>query len=110
MSSDLTARLDELRRLVDHHNYRYHVLDDPEVSDADYDRLFDELRKLEEEHPELVARLTDPASWLTAVERFRKVEHLMPMGSLEKVTTGETLRSGPTTCASASPRTSWLRT
>ena len=50
----LTARLDELRRLVDHHNYRYHVLDDPEVSDADYDRLFDELRKLEEEHPELV--------------------------------------------------------
>jgi DNA ligase (NAD+) len=93
MSSDLTARLDELRRLVDHHNYRYHVLDDPEVSDADYDRLFDELKKLEEEHPELVT----PDSPTQRVgsqpsQRFRKVEHLMPMGSLEKVTTGETLQ------------------
>ena len=47
---------------VDHHLYRYHVLDDPEISDAEYDRLFDELEALEEEHPELVdARLADAA-------------------------------------------------
>ena len=80
-------QLDELREQVDHHLYRYHVLDDPEVSDAEYDRLFDELKALEEEHPDLITpdsptqRVGAPPS-----ERFRKVQHLTPMGSLEKVT------------------------
>src|SRR5439155_9905482 len=61
--------------------------DDPEISDAEYDRLFDELKALEEEHPELVTpdsptqRVGAPASG-----RFQKVQHLTPMGSLEKVT------------------------
>jgi DNA ligase (NAD+) len=82
----------ELRSLVEHHDYRYHVLDDPEVADAEYDRLYDELARLEQEHPEL----RDPRSPTQRVgaapsERFRKVEHLSPMGSLEKVTTAETL-------------------
>src|SRR2546421_10102314 len=49
------ARVDELRRLVEHHNQRYHVLDDPEISDADYDALVRELRDLEDAHPELPA-------------------------------------------------------
>src|SRR5213592_2516276 len=80
-------RVEELREQLDHHLYRYHVLDDPEVSDAEYDRLFDELKALEEEHPELIApdsptqRVGAPASG-----RFQKVQHLTPMGSLEKVT------------------------
>ena len=43
----VVGRVDELRRLIEHHNYRYHVLDEPEVSDAEYDRLFDELVRLE---------------------------------------------------------------
>ena len=61
-SSDATARVAELRRLVEHHNYRYHVLDDPEIPDAAFDALFDELKALEEEHPELVdAGLADTA-------------------------------------------------
>jgi hypothetical protein len=47
-------RLDELRTQVDHHLYRYHVLDDPEISDVEYDRLYDELKALEEEHPDLI--------------------------------------------------------
>ena len=86
------ARVDELRRLIEHHNYRYHVLDDPELSDAAYDALYDELKVLEEEHPELsspdspTARVGAPPA-----EGFRKVEHLSPMGSLEKVTTAEAL-------------------
>jgi DNA ligase (NAD+) len=93
MSSDAAARAADLRRQIDHHNYRYHVLDDPEVSDADYDRLYDELLALEEQHPEL----RDPDSPTQRVgaapsDRFRKVEHLTPMGSLEKVTSEETLQ------------------
>jgi DNA ligase (NAD+) len=88
----LEKRAEELREQLDHHLYRYHVLDDPEISDAEYDRLYDELKALEEEHPELVTgdsptqRVGAPISG-----RFQKVEHLTPMGSLEKVTTDETL-------------------
>ena len=90
--SNMEERAAELREAIEHHNYRYHVLDDPEVSDAEYDRLFDELKALEEEHPELatpdspIRRVGAPLS-----DRFPKVEHLSPMGSLEKVTTEEAL-------------------
>jgi DNA ligase (NAD+) len=85
-------RVAELRRLIDHHNYRYHVLDDPEVSDAEYDRLFDELKALEEEHPEL-ADDDSPTRRVGAppAEGFQKVLHLSPMGSLDKITTDEAL-------------------
>ena len=51
---DVASRAAELRRLVAHHNHRYHVLDDPELPDAEYDRLFDELKALEEQHPDLI--------------------------------------------------------
>ncbi len=90
--SEVADRIGELRRLVEHHNYRYHVLDDPEISDAEYDRLYDELKALEEEQPELVTpdsptqRVGGPPA-----DKFTKVEHLAPMGSLEKVTTDEAL-------------------
>jgi DNA ligase (NAD+) len=85
-------RVADLREQVEHHLYRYHVLDDPEISDAEYDRIFDELQSLEAENPDLAApdsptqRVGAPPS-----DKFRKVEHLTPMGSLEKVTTDETL-------------------
>src|SRR5438067_12411561 len=52
--SDAKLRVEELRDLIDHHNYRYHVLDDPEVSDAEYDDLMRELRGLEQEFPEFI--------------------------------------------------------
>jgi DNA ligase (NAD+) len=83
----LNAHFEELRKQLDYHLYRYHVLDDPEISDAEYDRLYDELKALEEEHPELITpdsptqRVGAPVSG-----RFQKVQHLTPMGSLEKVT------------------------
>jgi DNA ligase (NAD+) len=89
---DVERRIRQLRKEIDEHNYRYHVLDDPEVEDAVYDRLFDELKRLEEENPELVTpdsptqRVGAPPS-----ERFGKVEHIAPMGSLDKVTTDEAL-------------------
>src|SRR5690349_7124413 len=89
---DVQARVDGLRGELNHHLYRYHVLDDPEISDAAYDRLYDELKALEDEHPDLITpdsptqRVGAPPS-----ERFQKVQHLTPMGSLEKVTTDEGL-------------------
>jgi DNA ligase (NAD+) len=92
-SKGVKKRVGELRDLLEHHSYRYHVLDDPEISDAEYDRLYDELGRLEDEHPDLVTpdsptrRVGAPPS-----ERFRKVEHLTPMGSLDKVTSEETLQ------------------
>jgi DNA ligase (NAD+) len=85
-------RAAELREVLDYHLYRYHVLDDPEVSDAEYDALYDELVRIEEAHPELVTndsptqRVGAPPS-----DKFQKVEHPSPMGSLEKVTTDEAL-------------------
>ncbi len=51
---EISARVDALRTQIRYHNERYHVLDDPEISDADYDALVRELRGLEEEFPELV--------------------------------------------------------
>ena len=89
---DVRKRVDELRESVDHHLYLYHVLDEPEISDAEFDRLFDELKALEEEHPGLVTpesptqRVGAPPS-----DRFQKVRHRTPMGSLEKVTDDESL-------------------
>ena len=86
------ARIAELRDRVDYHLYRYHVLDEPEISDAEFDRLWDELLALEREHPELqtpdspTQRVGAPPS-----DKFEKVEHPTPMGSLEKVTTDEQL-------------------
>jgi DNA ligase (NAD+) len=91
--ADAAERVEELRKQLDHHLYRYHVLDDPEISDAEYDRLYDELKELEAEHPEL----DDPSSPTHRVgappsEKFQKVQHRSPMGSLEKVTTDEGLQ------------------
>jgi DNA ligase (NAD+) len=89
-SSKAEKRASELRDVLTYHLYRYHVLDDPEVSDAEYDTLYDELLRLEEADPTLVTpdsptqRVGAPPS-----EKFQKVEHPSPMGSLEKVATDE---------------------
>jgi DNA ligase (NAD+) len=92
-SATLSERAEELRRLLDYHSYRYYVLDDPEISDAEFDRLYDELRALEDANPELVTP-DSPTQRVGAApsDRFRKVDHLSPMGSLDKVTTDEALR------------------
>src|SRR5262245_57770246 len=85
-------RAAELREVLDYHLYRYHVLDEPEITDAEYDALYDELVRIDEEHPKLLTsdsptqRVGAPPS-----DKFQKVEHPSPMGSLEKVTTEEAL-------------------
>ena len=91
-SSEVAERVGELRRIVEHHNYRYHVLDDPEIPDSAFDALFDELAALEEAHPELVTE-DSPTQRVGGAPAagFTKVDHLQPMGSLEKVTTADAL-------------------
>ncbi len=91
-SSTVADRAAELRELLTRALIAYHVEDEPIMSDADYDRLFDELAALEREHPELVTP-DSPTHRVGAppAERFQKTRHLEPMGSLEKVTTAEAL-------------------
>jgi DNA ligase (NAD+) len=88
--TSVEKRVHKLRTQIEHYNYRYYVLDDPEVSDATYDRLFDELKTLEQAHPEL-ASPDSPTQRIGAApsERFQKLQHLQTMGSLEKVTKPE---------------------
>lgn len=77
------ARAAELRRLIDRANYAYYVLDRPEMSDAEYDRLFRELQELEATYPEL--RTPDSPTQRVGAEpaaAFRKHRHLVPMLSL----------------------------
>jgi len=76
-------RIAELRETINHHNYRYYVLDSPEISDAEYDELMRELRQLEAEHPELVTP-DSPTQRIGAppVEAFGVVEHPQPLLSL----------------------------
>jgi DNA ligase (NAD+) len=90
--SEPAKRAAGLRELLHRYSYEYHVLDEPSVPDAEYDRLYDELVSLEEENPELVTQ-ESPTQRVGAPpsDRFQKVQHLEQMGSLDKVTTDEAL-------------------
>src|SRR5689334_4078597 len=87
-------RAAELRRLLDHHGYRYYVLDDPEIGDDAYDKLLDELRAIEAEHPELLTP-DSPTQRTggTPVSNLEKVTHLQPMLSLANARSEEELRA-----------------
>jgi DNA ligase (NAD+) len=85
-------RAAELRRQLEHHNHRYYVLDDPEISDADYDALLNELRDIEAEHPEL--RTADSPTQRVGAEpldKFEQVRHPQPMLSLANARNEEEL-------------------
>ena len=87
-----TERAEELRQQLEYHNHRYYVLDDPELSDADYDALLNELRDLEAEHPEL--RTPDSPTQRVGAEpldKFEQVRHLQPMLSLANARNEEEL-------------------
>jgi DNA ligase (NAD+) len=55
MAQDPGKRIEELRRLVEYHNFKYYVEDSPEISDREFDRVLEELKQLETEHPELAS-------------------------------------------------------
>jgi len=79
----IAARIGELRQQIEYHNYRYYQLDDPVISDEEYDRLLRELVELEKENPEF-ASPDSPTQRVGAepLERFAKVQHNAPMLSL----------------------------
>ena len=92
MADDPAERAEELRELIAHHNRRYFELDDPEISDAEYDELVRELASIEEAHPELVTAASPTQQVGGApVGLFAEVRHRTPMMSLDKTTSYEEL-------------------
>jgi len=83
--AEAKVRVEELREQINHHSYRYHVLDDPEVSDAEYDELIRELRALEDAFPELITpdSPTQGVGAAPVTALFAPVEHRAPMLSLD---------------------------
>ncbi len=91
---DPAQRAAELRRQLDHHGYRYYVLDDPEIGDDQYDELIDELRRIEADHPELVT--PDSPTQRTGgepVSELEKVRHPQAMLSLANARSADELRA-----------------
>jgi DNA ligase (NAD+) len=80
----IIERVKELRQTLHRHNYRYYVLDDPEISDAEYDRMMQELLKLEEDFSDLMSP-DSPTLRVGAptLDKFETIEHSIPMLSLE---------------------------
>jgi len=80
---ELIKRIEKLREAIRYHNYRYYILNEPEVSDAEYDRLMRELEQLERSHPELITP-DSPTQRVGAkpLDEFETVEHTIPMLSL----------------------------
>jgi DNA ligase (NAD+) len=93
-SKDIEKKIEALREKIRHHEYRYYVLDDPEISDLEFDKLMEQLQKLEAEHPDLVT----PDSPTQRVggkprEGFVKARHSSPMLSLDNTYNEEELRA-----------------
>jgi DNA ligase (NAD+) len=90
---NIQKKIEALREKIRHHEYRYYVLDDPEISDADFDKLMNELKRLEAEHPELIT----PDSPTQRVggkprEGFVKAKHSSSMLSLDNAYSEDELR------------------
>src|SRR6201998_1093902 len=93
-SKDVAEKIEDMRQKIRHHEYRYFVRDDPEISDFDFDKLVEQLKKLEAEHPELIT----PDSPTQRVggkprEGVVKVAHSSPMLSLDNTYSEEELRA-----------------
>ncbi|MBC7265127.1 MAG: NAD-dependent DNA ligase LigA [Chloroflexi bacterium] len=91
---DVRERIEQLRKLIHYHNYRYYVLDSPEISDSEYDALMRELEALEAQHPELITP-DSPTQRVggAPLEKFEKVTHPRPILSLGDAMNEEELRA-----------------
>jgi DNA ligase (NAD+) len=92
LTPQIIQKVDDLRKALHRHNYRYYVLDDPEISDAEYDRMMQALKLLEEEHPQL-ASPDSPTARVGAppLEKFETVAHTIPMLSLDNAFNDENI-------------------
>lgn len=90
----LLQKIEELRKSLEYHARRYYVEDSPEISDYEYDMMFNELKKLEEEHPEYDSP-NSPTHRVggKALDKFEKVTHTVPLGSLTDVFSFDELRA-----------------
>lgn len=89
---DAAQRIDELRRQIEHHRFLYYVLDRPEITDAEFDRLYRELQDLESRFPELITT-NSPTQKVGAVPstEFKQVKHEIPMLSLSNAMSDDDL-------------------
>lgn len=89
----ISKKVESLRAQIRHHNHQYHVLDDPEIPDVEYDRLMRELQTLENEHPDLITS-DSPTQRVGAepVRTFGTIQHKLPMLSLDNAFSEEELR------------------
>src|SRR5437773_5836415 len=94
MSTAPEQRLKELRDAIRHHEERYYIHSDPEISDEQFDHLLHELEKLEADHPDLVT-IDSPTQRVAgrATEGFATVEHMTPMLSLDNAYSDDELRA-----------------
>jgi DNA ligase (NAD+) len=93
MTDSAQSRIDELRSQIEHHNYRYYIEDNPEISDLEFDRLMKELQELEQQHPELITP-DSPTQRVGGqpIEGFRQAIHAVPMLSIENTYNEEEVR------------------
>ncbi len=86
------TQIEELSKLLEEYNYQYYVLDDPSVPDSEYDRLFQQLQKLEQENPDLISA-NSPTQKVggVALSKFEQVSHQQPMLSLDNVFAAQAL-------------------
>lgn len=84
--TEATLRASELRDLINQYNYLYYTVDNPEVTDSEYDRLFNELKQIEHKHPELLTA-DSPTQRVggQALDKFNQITHAIPMLSLDNV-------------------------
>jgi DNA ligase (NAD+) len=94
MAGDVKKRIDRLRREIRKHDGLYYILNQPEISDQQYDELFTELKKLEAEHPELVTA-DSPTQRVSGrpLEQFATVRHAIPMLSVDNTYNADELRA-----------------
>ena len=99
VSNQIQQRIDELREQLDYHNYRYYVLDDPEIPDAEYDRMLRELQDLERQYPEsIIPDSPTQRVGATPLKVFGEVKHEVPMLSLGNVFSEQELRDFDRRC------------
>ena len=93
MSKDAAKRISELREAIRHHDHLYYVLNAPEITDQQYDKIFSELKSLETEHPELITS-DSPTQRVSErpVAGFKTVEHSVPMLSVDNTYNADDLR------------------